>query len=201
MAQSYIHSENNGITVLAGNDQNIPDYDKAAAFRMPPKFIRERGWGRRKKRGDMYGAKYMNEEYKAICTVLFELGEEDSSQKKGPNHMYDFLRRKFPELYSLPTENEIRTLISSLMNNKSKTSDEIDDDDNDDDDRDDNQNTSLPKEHIEYIKEEIEKAIDTETLDALKPSHVLEDAKHHFKQNLKIRDNETEKSLRASSRH
>lgn len=89
--------------------------------------------------------------------------------------------RKLPERYSIPNESEICSLISLLlMQQKAKQSGNIDDDDNDNDNIDDNQTSSLPKEFIEYIKEEIEKAIEKETLEALKPSHLLAEAKKTF---------------------
>ena len=44
-----------------GSDANIPDYLKASLFQMPQQFLRERGWAKRLKQGQMYGKKYMNE--------------------------------------------------------------------------------------------------------------------------------------------
>ena len=121
----------------------------------------------------------MNDEYKAICTVLFQIREEDSSKKKRPNHMYGFLYGKFPEQYSIPTESEIHSLISLFRKQKAKQSDKINNHDNDNENDYDHETNSVPKEFVKYIRKEIEKAIETETLDVLKPSHVLERAKEY----------------------
>mmetsp|Transcript_1899 Transcript_1899/g.2071 ORF Transcript_1899/g.2071 Transcript_1899/m.2071 type:complete len:110 (-) Transcript_1899:350-679(-) len=85
---------------------------------MPQEYLPERGWVKRPKQGQMYGKKYMDESYKSICKYLFELGEKDSNQKKGPSQMYGFFVSRNQHKYLIFNESEMRTLISLLVKSK-----------------------------------------------------------------------------------
>ena len=99
----------------------------------------------------------MNTSYKSLCKFLFELGEKDSNQKKGPSQMYKFLVSCNQHKYLIPNQSEMCTLISSLMKSKKK---EKDGDDNNKPNRE--KNEQFPKEYEEFIKEEIKIAIEND---------------------------------------
>ena len=125
----------------------------------------------------------MNESYKSICKYLFELGEKDSNQKKGPSQMYEFLVSRNQHKYSIPSESEMRTLISSLI--KSKKKQEEDGDDDNDSNRENNDR--FPREYEEFIKEEIEIVIENDELDELFPTALLTAAKDKFESNIQLK--------------
>ena len=199
LALSYIHSNDNQISILNGSDENIPDYSRANSFQMPQQFLRKRGWARRPKQGQMYGKKYMDESYKSLCKSLFELGEQDSNKKKGPTQMHEILLLRNPHKYSIPNESEMRTLIGSLMKAKKKQEEEKEEEDGDDDNNSDRENNDqFPKEYEEFIKGEIEIAFENDEMDQLLPTLLLKAAKDKFKSNrqLRITHAETEKKFK-----
>ena len=79
---------------------------------------RKRGWARRRPHGQQYGTPFMSEKYDKKIREYYARGEEDSSRKMQPGAMLDQLRIDFPGLYSLPGENEIRVLVSTLQAEK-----------------------------------------------------------------------------------
>ena len=78
----------------------------------------------------------------------------------------------------------MRTLISSLMKSKKKQEEEDGDDDNDSNREKDDQ---FPKEYLEFIKEEIEIAIEYDEMDQLLPAILLTVAKDKFKSDRRLR--------------
>ena len=52
---------------------------------------------------------------------MFNIGANDSSQKKGPGLMLEELQARHPNAFDLPTESEIQSKITKLLKN-SKTS-------------------------------------------------------------------------------
>jgi len=77
------------------------------------------GWAIRPKQGAMYGPKNIDA-FADEIKQLFDAGEIDKANKKGPAQMLEHLLRTYPRNYLLPTENEIRVEISKLMNQKKK---------------------------------------------------------------------------------
>lgn len=69
--------------------------------------------------GQQYGASYMAA-YKDEVQMLFGLGAADFAAKMGPAIMFEELKRKHPRIYSLPSENDLRSEISKLYT-KSKS--------------------------------------------------------------------------------
>ena len=197
-AQFLIHSNDNNITIMIGSDETIPDYSRASNFEMSEEFVRVRGWARRQPKGKMYGATYMNEEYKKICQACFYEGERDSSKKKGPSQMYEVLVQKFPHKFSIPTDCEIRSFISALIAKEKKEKNK-EGSCNDDTPTDTNNRTRFPTEYDDFIIEAIKEAIDDDKLDGLKPATVLTQAKEYFKsmKKLKIKDKQIENRFKA----
>ena len=83
----------------------------------------------------------------------------------------------------------MRTLISLLMKSKKKQEEEDGDDDNDSNREKDDQ---FPKEYLEFIKEEIEIAIEYDKMDQLLPTLLLTAAKEKFKFNRRLRITQAE---------
>lgn len=89
------------------------------AYQVPHELLQ--GWARRPKKGKMYGRRYVNE-FREEIKRLFDRGEEEKSKKMGPGRMLEELRRKHPNRFDLPTENEIRQEISKLAACRKKAS-------------------------------------------------------------------------------
>lgn len=73
-------------------------------------------WAVRPAHGKMYGRKYI-EAYKPFLKGLFELGEQDESQKLGPSRMLQRIEDDLVFRLRLdhPSESEVRTYVSSLI--------------------------------------------------------------------------------------
>ena len=100
--------------------------------------------------------------------------------------MYEVLLSCNPHKYLIPNENEIRTLISSLMKAKKKQEEEEKDSD-DDNDLNGEKDDQFHKEYREFMKEEIEIAIENDKMDHLLPTLLLKVAKEKFKFNRQLR--------------
>lgn len=190
IAFDLIHSRDEDIKVVMGEDANLEDYAMASNFQMPSEFCSKTGWARRVRGGKSYGATYMTEEYKSICKELFDAGEEDSNKKKGPREMYQCLVEKFKYRYSIPSESEIRNLIGAFIQQKKKANKkntydgaDADADDSSDDDEDDgmtDQNMKVPKLFIDFIEKRIDSAVLDGTFEKLKPMAVVNEIKSIF---------------------
>jgi len=97
------------IAVRDGKDA-MEEYELAAGVKLGLKA----GWARRPPTGKMYGAKYISM-YMTDIVNMFQAGVDDQSNKKGPSAMLEELRRRYPGRYSLPSESEITSAISSLL--------------------------------------------------------------------------------------
>ena len=189
IASELIHSHDEDIKVVMGEDANLEDYAMASNFQMPSEFCSKTGWARRVRGGKSYGATYMTEEYKSICKELFDAGEEDSNKKKGPRETYQCLVEKFKYRYSIPSESEIRNLIGAFIQQKKKANKkntydgadaDADDSSDDDDDGMTDQNMKVPKLFIDFIEERIDNAVLDGTLEQLKPMAVVGEIKDLF---------------------
>jgi hypothetical protein len=72
-----------------------------------------RSWAERPPWGAMYSERYVGN-FRREIEILYQIGEEDSNQKKGPGHMLEILKSQNPGRYDLPSENEIRQEIAKL---------------------------------------------------------------------------------------
>lgn len=72
-----------------------------------------RGWARRPKRGEMYGANYVPR-YEEHILGMFVAGNDNKSKKKNAAEMVEELRRLFPNKYDLPCENHIQSKIGEF---------------------------------------------------------------------------------------
>ncbi len=104
-----------GNFVRAGKEE-MPEYNTAANTAVNPL---KSGWARRPGWGKQYGEAYIKQ-YKQDIDSFFNLGAANSSVKMNPDMMLDELRNKYPGRYSLPGENEIRTLIGTLFSQGKK---------------------------------------------------------------------------------
>ena len=149
---------------------------------------RSKGWARRPAHGEQYGAKYLPE-YAAEIKTLFQAGARESSAKMGPAQMHQALKLNHPGLYSVPSESEIRTEISSLFaqqkEKKKKDGGDVDGDGEDDDDATDSgrgkRRSPIPASILSYLDKVLEEDNDA------KPKDVLAMVKSKFGQ-VKLRD-------------
>lgn len=84
------------------------------ALRSEPYETFKPGWALRPKQGTLYGKKYISKYAREICQ-MFEEGLRDKAMRMGPNRMLDELSRKYPNVFDLPSESEIRSAISQMM--------------------------------------------------------------------------------------
>ena len=74
----------------------------------------EAGWASTPPHGRMYGRKYI-EPFKDDIVKMYTEGVKDSSRRLGPGRMLEHIRRKNPGRLDLPSENEIRQAITTLV--------------------------------------------------------------------------------------
>lgn len=96
----------NTLTTSNATNRNIP-------------YIFEAGWACRPLRGQMYGQNYIDL-YADDIKAMFELGEQNSSEKKSPRQMLEQLHLLYPGRYNFPGENSIRQQITKLIKQSSK---------------------------------------------------------------------------------
>lgn len=83
-----------------------------------------KGWAKAKQHGQKYGRKYVDP-FKQDIVEMFNIGNENEALKRGPGKMLSELRRKYPGRLDLPSETEIRSVISCLMAKKRKGQSQI----------------------------------------------------------------------------
>jgi len=71
------------------------------------------GWVRRATHGHTNGKSCLHE-YKEDIRALFEAGRIDSSIRPNPGTILDALRKKYPHIYTLPSESRIKVEIANL---------------------------------------------------------------------------------------
>ena len=81
----------------------------------------QRGWARRLKKGKMYGEKYLGP-YKDEIQSMFMRGNKDAKDRIGPAKMIEILKNKYPDRLTIPSEQEVRTYITSLVQKYKKDS-------------------------------------------------------------------------------
>ena len=116
----------------------------------------EPGWAVRPKHGKMYGQKYIHH-YKPFLKALFELGEQDDSQKISPARMLQRIQED--PVFSLrldhPSESEIRTYVSSLIQTAKRHKRKRDDD------ADNTKGSSASRARLQLSSEELDFITDT----------------------------------------
>ena len=128
-AVSIVGREDN--TFVAANTDNNAIYDMVVLQNdCANNETFGKGWAQRSRvNGTLYGKKNINM-YREDIKEMFMRGKRDSEKKMNPAIMLENLKHKYTNLFSLPSETEIRTEISALLY-KGKTSDINKDDDND----------------------------------------------------------------------
>ncbi|KAJ8526156.1 hypothetical protein ON010_g15023 [Phytophthora cinnamomi] len=80
----------------------------------------KKGWARRPKRGELYGAKYVSL-YEQRIEDIFREGQQEKSTKLGPACMLEALVGIYSHRLNLPGENEILGLITQIMRRRRGT--------------------------------------------------------------------------------
>ena len=93
-----------------GHD-DAPEYEEARAYKLKS---RARGWGRRPHHGDTLGATYL-QKYEREVVEMFNSGVFSSTSKIGPAQMREELRRRYPGKFSIPSQQELRSKVSTLF--------------------------------------------------------------------------------------
>lgn len=123
VSQGLGYLMSNGYSTLgirhALDEDEVDEFNRAARYRVPDRYKMAPGWARRKPRGQMYGQKYVND-YREDIVAWFLRGVENSSLKMGPSIQIEMLRRKYPDVYTLPNFVEVQTLISNLFDRQKK---------------------------------------------------------------------------------
>ena len=109
---SYYVSEN--LLDVRDGKAEMKEYDLCNDLVFNPERLRTRGWARRPHHGDQYGKKYITE-YKDDIRELFNIGKRDSERKLNPRKMLETMRKKYPNIYTLPSETSIKQHISKLF--------------------------------------------------------------------------------------
>lgn len=76
-----------------------------------------RGWARRPPHGKTYGATYMSQAVKDVCTELFRVGEEQSSAKFSPAQMHEEVMKRVIG-YGIPSITEIQKFVGTMSSVK-----------------------------------------------------------------------------------
>lgn len=79
----------------------------------------QKGWAKAKRHGHKYGRKYVDP-FRQDIVDMFNLGEQNDAMKRTPGKMLVELRRKYPGRLDLPSETEVRSVISTLMSKKKR---------------------------------------------------------------------------------
>lgn len=85
-----------------------PEEEYQMSFEFPPR------WAMRPCKLQMYGHKHIRV-FKEEIKDLFELGQKDSSIKKGLGRRLEVLRERYPNRFDLHSENEIQQEITKLI--------------------------------------------------------------------------------------
>ena len=187
MAENLIQSHD--IEVVDGQDPNLDDYNAAADFKMPGKYMRKEGWARRdpSQNGSVYGVNYMDDIYKSHIKEWFDEGEVDSCKKQSPREMYLKLVSLFPYKYSVPAETDIRKVIGALVAKKKELLKQADFTESDEESdksikkKEKVSQKNVPQKYIDFMEEILEERNDNGSLDSFKPQEALELAKERFK--------------------
>jgi hypothetical protein len=77
------------------------------------------GWAHPPKHGKMYGRNYIDP-FKDDIARMFNAGNDDKAVRMGPARMLEKLKQKYPDRLDLPSETEIRQLITTLIAKQKK---------------------------------------------------------------------------------
>ncbi len=69
------------------------------------------GGARRSPHVTMYGASYIDT-YKDDLTEMFDVGSKQSNHKMAPGKMYNLLVAKYPLMFDIPSETEIKHTLT-----------------------------------------------------------------------------------------
>ena len=109
-ANDLIHSV---LKVRSGKDDMV-EYLLSQQLETPQSSFKHQGWAWHPAHGDTYGTTYVHL-YRTEVKEMFDRGVQTETEKMSPAIMLETLQERFPNRYSLPGKNEIRTEISSLL--------------------------------------------------------------------------------------
>ena len=109
-ANDLIHSV---LKVRSGKDDMV-EYLLSQQLEIPQSSLKRQGWAWRPAHGDTYGTTYVHL-YRTEIKEMFDRGVQTETEKMSPAIMLETLQERYPNRYSLPGKNELRTEISSLL--------------------------------------------------------------------------------------
>ena len=95
---------------------DMDEYKEAEAHISKPL---PRGWARRPAYGIQYGPKYISI-YQNDITEFFNKGKGTCAEKLSPAHMLHLLKQKYPGVFRLPSETEIRQEVGARFQKSKK---------------------------------------------------------------------------------
>eukprot|EP00731_Ephydatia_muelleri_P029461 Em0020g1105a len=99
--------------LLSGKDDMV-EYLLSQQLEIPQSSLKRQGWAWRPAHGDTYGTTYVHL-YRTEIKEMFDRGVQTETEKMSPAIMLETLQERYPNRYSLPGKNELRTEISSLL--------------------------------------------------------------------------------------
>jgi hypothetical protein len=95
-------------------NENDPLYQNASQYIPRNGQLFQSGWAQRNTHGTLYGISYVNKRKEELIEI-FQKGEANSHEKMSPGQMYEALRVKNPNKFSIPSETEIKSFISAQV--------------------------------------------------------------------------------------
>lgn len=134
---------------------------------IPLSSLKRQGWAWRPAHDDTYGTTYVHL-YRTEIKEVFDCGVQTETEKMSPAIMLEMLQERYPNWYSLPGENEIRTEISSLLQKQKSGRTQ--------------KKSKFSTTYTEFIKNIFDQVLEQKDhqLDCRKPKEILTIVKQHF---------------------
>eukprot|EP00731_Ephydatia_muelleri_P026289 Em0018g389a len=162
-ANDLIHSV---LKVRSGKDDMV-EYLLSQQLEIPQSSLKRQGWAWHPAHGDTYGTTYVHL-YRTEIKEMFDRGVQTETKKMSPAIMLETLQERYPNRYSLPGENEIRTEISSLLQKQKSGRTQ--------------KKSKFSTTFTEFIKNIFDQVLEQKDhqLDRIKPKEILAIVKQHF---------------------
>eukprot|EP00978_Attheya_sp_CCMP212_P045520 scaffold349772_cov35-Attheya_sp.AAC.1 len=108
-----------GVVDIRDGSTESPLYASASLFPLKQEYSPSKGFARRDYNEDIYGNQYL-EEFKPLIKELYEVGENESSNKMQPDQMREHIVQLHPHRFSIPSSTTIQQYSSSLAQAKKK---------------------------------------------------------------------------------
>ena len=121
LAEKYIGSAD--CSIRPSVEEPVEVFKLAENWTPSENLIRERGWARRGP--NLYGASYMNDDFRAMCIEQFNRGVANKGDKQSPSQTLELMKERHPGLYCYPGLHEINRFYSGMNQQTQKTGMEV----------------------------------------------------------------------------